>query len=233
MKKLCFIVIMILPAEYIYSQSMIVEINSGLGTYRHDDLKSFQNYLLTFAPPHTKEVAKFPPYFYYSASFENILNKRHLIGINFTMLTSGGRNDIKDYSGEYSLDLHINGIAAGLQYRYIFNSFKNIDLYAKARAGLIFSTFYMKETLNLTQGDTTTISEHFHAENIYCEPSIGIIWNFWQRLSLDFSLGYEIDTKGSFLLENTKQFIALPSGKPLTTDWSGFRTLAGISYRIR
>jgi hypothetical protein len=233
MKKLCLIVYMILSAEYIYSQGIKVEINSGIGTYNHDDLKSFQDYLLTFAPPHTRAVAKFPPYLYYSASFENILNNRHLIGVNFTLLTSGGRNDIKDYSGEYSLDLHINGIGAGLQYRYIVNSFKNFDIYAKARAGFIFSTFYMKERLNLIQSDTTTTSEHFRAMNIYFEPSIGITWNFWKRISLDFSLGYEIDTKGSLLLENTKQFIALPSGQPITTDWSGFRALAGVSYKIR
>ena len=233
MKKLFFIVFMILPAEYIYSQSIKVEINSGIGTYNHDDLKSFQDYLITFAPPHTKKVSEFPPYFYYSASVENILNERHLIGINFTWLTSGGRNDIKDYSGEYSLDMHINGIGAGFQYRYIVSSFKNFDIYAKARLGLLFSSFYMKERLNLMQADTSTTSDRFRAMNIYCEPSMGITWNFWSRLSLDFSLGYEIDTKGSLLLVNTKQFIALPSGQPIKTDWSGFRALAGISYRIR
>jgi hypothetical protein len=232
MKKLCLMVFLILSTEYIYSQSLRIEINSGLGTYRHDDLKSFQDYLLTFAPPRTKEVAKFPPYFYYSASFENIINGKNLAGVNFTLLTSGGRNDIRDYSGEYSLDMHINAIGAGLQYRYIFDSFRKFDLYARVRAGLIFSTFYMKENLNLIQADTTTTSKNFHSENIYCEPSIGIMWNFWKRLSLDFSLGYEIDTRGSLLLENTKQFIALPSGQPLKTDWSGIRALAGISYRI-
>lgn len=224
---------MILPSEYIYSQSIIVEINSGLGTYRHDDLKRFQDYMLTFAPAHSREVAKFPPYFYYSASFENIVNTKNLIGVNFTLLTSGGRNNIKDYSGEYSLDLHINGIGAGFQYRYIFKSFKSFDLYAKARAGLMFSTFYMKESLDLIQADSTKTTEHFHAENIYCEPSVGIIWNFWKRLSLDFSLGYEIDTKGSLLYENSKYFISFPPGQPLTIDWSGFRAVAGVSYKIR
>lgn len=233
MKKLLFIVLMILSSVGIYSQSIRVEINSGLGTYNHADLKSFQDYLLTFAPPHTKKVSEFPPYFYYSASVENILNERHLIGINFTWLTSGGRNDIKDYSGEYSLDMHINGIGAGFQYRYIVSSFKNFDIYAKARLGLLFSSFYMKERLNLIQADTTTTSDHFRSMNIYCEPAMGITWNFWKRISLDFSLGYEIDTKGSLLLENTKQFIALPSGQPIKTDWSGFRVLAGLSYRIR
>jgi hypothetical protein len=233
MKKLFFIVLMILSSEYIFSQSIKVEINSGLGTYNHDDLKSFQDYLLTLAPPHTRKVAEFPPYYYYSASVENILNEHHLIGINFAFLTSGGRNDIRDYSGEYSLDMHINGIGAGFQYRYIISSFKNFDLYAKARVGLLFSSFYMKERLNLIQVDTTTTSDRFRAMNIYYEPSLGITWNFRSRLSLDFSLGYEIDTKGSLLLENTKQFIALPSGQPLTTDWSGFRALAGVSYRIR
>ncbi len=233
MKKLFYILFMILSSEYIYSQSIKVEINSGLGTYNHADLKSFQDYLITLAPPHTRKVAEFPPYYYYSASVENILNAHHLIGINFTFLTSGGRNDIRDYSGEYSLDMHINGIGAGFQYRYILSSFKNFDLYAKARAGILFSSFYMKERLNLILADTTTTSDRFRAVNIYCEPSLGIIWNFWSRLSLDFSLGYEIDTKGSLLLENTKQFIALPSGQPLTTNWSGFRALAGISYRIR
>ncbi len=233
MKKLSFIIIIALSSGSIYSQSIKVEINSGLGTYRHDDLKSFQNYLITFAPPHTKKVAEFPPYYYYSASVENLLNAHHLIGINFTYLTSGARNDIRDYSGEYSLDMHINGIGAGFQYRYIATSFKNFDIYAKARLGLLFSTFYLKERLNLIQADTSTTSDRFRAMNIYCEPSLGFIWNFWTRLSLDFSLGYEIDTKGSLLLENTKQFIALPSGQPLKTDWSGFRALAGISYRIR
>jgi hypothetical protein len=233
MKKLLFIVLMILWSGYIYSQSIKVEINSGLGTYRHDGLKSFQDYLITFAPPHTKKVSEFPPCFYYSASVENILNARHLVGINFTYLTSGGRNDIRDYSGEYSLDMHINGIGAGFQYRYIATSFKNFDIYAKARLGLLFSTFYMNERLNLVQADTSTTSDRFRSMNIYCEPALGITWNFWSRLALDFSLGYEIDTKGSLLLVNTKQFIAQPSGQPLTTDWTGLRVLAGLSYRIR
>ncbi len=72
-----------------------------------------------------------------------------MVGIDFSYYTTGGRNHLKDYSGEYKSDMLINGYRIGTKYRNY--NILNSKLYfgVQVSAGFIFSNLNINEKLNI------------------------------------------------------------------------------------
>ena len=65
------------------------------------------------------------------------------------------------------------------------------------------------------------------------EPSVGTFYALGKNFSINFSLGYQIDTKSKLLYKDNKEETFVGSdGNPISTNWSGLRIVLGLSYDL-
>ncbi len=208
------------------SQDINVEVNGGYGFYELDDVKSLQQSMLESTQiPNLKSVEKFPNGIYPSISVNYLLNPKNSFGITFIRYTTGGRNHLADYSGEYKIDIILNGYGIGAKYQrtaYLQNKFAFI---LQLEAGVIFSELDMDERLTIYE--EVMSSDHISLEStgIYVEPMVKISYNFIDDLNLQFSSGYNINFKGKMKVDGEKT--------DFVSNWSGLRLMLGVSYTFK
>jgi len=208
------------------SQDINVEINGGYGFYELDDVKSLQQSMLESTPiPNLKSVEKFPNGIYPSISVNYLLDPKNSFGITFLRYTTGGRNHLTDYSGEYKIDMILNGYGFGAKYQrtaYLQNKFAFI---LQLEAGVIFSELDMDEKLTIYE--EVMSSDHIILESagIYIEPMVKFSYNFIDDFSLQFSGGYDVNLLGKMKADGEET--------TLVSNWSGLRLMLGVSYTFK
>ena len=108
MRKIFFLFICTL-STLAYTQTVRFTYETGYGIYGLDKLKDYQNSLsgqINNIP--IKVITQFPDYFNHSVSLGFYLDNNVVFGFNAAYLSTGGRNHIRDYSGEYKLDMLLN-----------------------------------------------------------------------------------------------------------------------------
>ena len=163
-------------------QNFRLNMNCGYGLYQLNDLKDFQFDLKEYYSQLPIEMTEqFPGYSNYSVSGEIYLNPDNIIGINGTFYTTGARNHVKDYSGEYKLDMPLNGYRIGLQYQNILYKFNKINLYAQFKGGITLSTFKLKESFIIYNVYSTSSNATFKSIPFFVEPSLGFFYHIINR----------------------------------------------------
>ncbi len=234
MKKTCLAIFFLALMQLTSGQNFKIGLAAGYGNYQLKDLKALQNqlsnyyYILNVDP-----VQQFPGYFNYFASVEYSLNKRNLVGINAGCFSTGGRNAVSDYSGEYTLDMLLKGTQLGLQYRTIITEQGGLNLYAKAAGGITFSDLSVNEYFAIYHVDTVSDKNSYTGRSFFIEPSAGVFFSPVNHFSVDISFGYQVDIQGEFHEEASKDKILRDlNGDTVHANWSGLRFALGISYSI-
>jgi hypothetical protein len=234
MKNILKIFLVLLLAQTAAAQNLKIGLNTGFGTYQMTDLKQFQSdaadYYYLF---NVEEVQQFPGFFNYSTSVEYSLNTTNLVGINAGYYTTGGRNHVADYSGEYYLNMPISAYSLGLQYRNIFYTVNKFSFYAQIKGGISFSTLSIDESFTIHQVDSTKSSYSFVNYSFYGEPSLGTFYGLGNNFSVNFSLGYQIDIESKLHYKDNKDQEAVDfHGNSIHTNWSGLRIVLGLTYDL-
>lgn len=208
------------------SQEWNGEARTGFGLYDLYDVKELQLSLMKATHmTHIKPVETFPGNLFYSFSADYSLNPQNRIGLDFNYYTTGGRNHVKDYSGEYKLDMLLNGIRIGAKYARINRMYPNIYLGVQLSGGGMFSNLDLEE--HLTVYDKTIADEGYELTGlgIYVEPSMFLSYHLLENTHIDLMGGYEQDILGELHLKGNKDQKTNKSA-----DWSGFRISLGINY---
>jgi hypothetical protein len=231
MRKILLILILIIPLQLINCQNVSFDYHFGYGKYQLQNLKSFQIGMKElYSPLPIKEVTRFPEYFNYSSSIEYWFKSRHSLGINGLYYTTGGRNHLKDYSGEYKLDMNLTGYGIGLQYRTVWLSKGNFNLFTRFKIGGIFSRIRVTERLVINRIDSLKNSYVFKGRGLNFEPAFGISYSFWKRFCLDITMGYEFNSDGVLRKENNKNEKLMDTkGAAVVVNWTGARISAGVT----
>jgi len=198
------------------SQTLRISYESGYGTYNLHNLKALQIYMseqINGLP--VKALVRFPGYINHSASIGYYLTKNNILGINVSYLTSGGRNHLSDYSGEYKLDMILNGYQFGLEDEHIFKLNNKFDINANIKIGCIKSNLNITEYIKINDLDSNTTSDQYKQTSYFVEPSLNISYHFNKAIGVRAGLGYNLN---SSTFNNN------------LIDWSGFRTRLGIAY---
>ena len=234
MKNYLKIILILLLAQTSAGQNFKIGLNTGYGTYKMEDLKQFQSDAAEYySMLNVEEVQQFPGYFNYSASVEYSLSRSNLIGINAGYYTTGGRNHVADYSGEYYMNIPIHAYSLGLQYRNVFMTFNKFDLYAQIKGGILFSALSINESFAIHKFDSISSSYTMVNNSYFCEPSAGVFYSLGKSFSANFSLGYQFDFKDKLHYKDNKdQVLTNDDDEPVYSDWSGFRIVLGLSYDI-
>jgi len=216
MNKILYIVLLacLFPAAG-SGQNLRITYEPGFGFYDMSHLKSAQQAYLSQSPLQVKAVEQFPAYFNHSANVGYYFDKNTLLGINVAYLTTGGRNHLSDYSGEYKLDMHVNAFQVGIESEYLFNITRKLDFYTNLKLGVIKSTFDVTESLILYNLSNQTTNDQTSQTSYFLEPNVGLSYKVTDRISARAGIGFNLDTS-SF----SNQLI----------DWTGFRTKIGLAY---
>ena len=226
--------LMVLASLYVRSQDLSFDLQAGYGTYSLKSLKEYQLVMkdLVYLAD-VKATERFPGYIYYSGSVRLRLNGRNTLGIDGAYLTTGARNNVADYSGEYSFDMILNGYRFGLQYQFVAFKKGKFEIYSQLKAGVILSALRLESLLDLYIMDPFTSHKFFRCINLYCEPSAGTRYKIMNGLSAGLALGYQLDSNGKLHEKVDKKKFLLKGYDDYTyVNWSGLRVSLGLTYDI-
>lgn len=216
MKNAIIYIVLFLISISVSAQSVRFSYEAGYGTYGMYNMKELQKQIIkTYSPLPIKSVLQFPGYFNHSFSVDYYLSDNVLFGINGTYLTTGGRDHLKDYSGEYKTDLLINAFQLGFQSEYTKPMDKKTAFFVNLKVGVIRSNLDITENVTIYNVDSLTNTTNYIEWTPFFEPNIGISYSITKKIQAKLSIGANIDTSTAILI-----------------DWSGFRSKIGISYSL-
>jgi hypothetical protein len=239
-----------LPAQ---AQKFVFGYSLGKANYQMNDMKSLlendvknlvktvnNNYQTDFK---YKNTENFPGSLFHDAYF-GLRFSFHEVGMQYSYLTTGGRNQVSDYSGELKKDIVFSGNVFGIYYKSHFLSIPLskdfcLSAYAGVATGAIFNQGHSDYFFDLynPQSYPNDGSISFHRElfekidesydlnstNWYVQPNIGL--QFWLKntVSLNINAGYLFDNPGKIRTadENTPSIVYISNyGEVLTTTAS-------------
>ncbi|WP_020526494.1 hypothetical protein [Flexithrix dorotheae] len=235
MKKLIYILFLLFIFHESIAQKVRLGFDLGYGTYQMSQLKEFQEELIDLSPVKSVQIVEqFPAYFNYSANLDYYQTSRSLLlGLNLTYFTTGGRNHVKDYSGEYKLDMPLRGYRIGIQLRSEMLGNEKWKLYNKVKIGGILTSLELEESIVVYDEQSDLPGYSFSSEGIFIEPSLGLSYEIVKKIHFDLSFGYQLDASTGLYLSGFKgSFIQNSSNDKVSVNWSGFRTYLGVAYDI-
>lgn len=225
---LCFILI----SCSLQGQHFKFRVNTGYGFYQLKELKMFQKSILNYAPVLPKAVEKFPGYLNYNFAFEYSPDGYKSFGTDLTLYNTGARNHIKDYSGEYKLDMLLNGYRIGISYNRLFDFMGKTRVYAQLKLGALFSRLQLKEYFTVYNAGENSTSYTFVSTMITAEPTVGITRPLGSRFDLNCGVGYEINPASRLHLQGHKDNYLVMNGERVYINWSGIRVMAGVGFKL-
>lgn len=109
-----FVIFQISLPITLFSQELNFILGSGVGSYKMDDLKEFNNIVLKSLPFDARITNNFPIYWNYKSSILYSFKKLLTAGITWSYQSTGSRLSRVDYSGVYSFDSRIRSSTPGI-----------------------------------------------------------------------------------------------------------------------
>lgn len=233
MRTLFFFIIIFVAIFPVKGQNFSIGFQVGYGTYILKDMKQFQSDVKNFDYRlNVKDVEQFPNNYYYSFQGNYFLNKRNLIGIKSSYHTTGGRNQIKDYSGEYKFDMLLNGYSIGIQYKNIVHAKNNIRASIRIAGGVNYTTLFLHELLNINGTEIFSESYNYESLGYFIEPSLGLSYHVYKGIYANVNLGYEIYFDTDLHAKEDNDLKLNNSDGAFGANWSGLRFSVGFSYEL-
>lgn len=205
-----------------FSQEWNIGIESGLGTFRMEDLKELNDVIIGSLPFNAAVTEEFPMYWYYKPSLTYKFSKTFTAGVVWSYTSTGSRISSKDYSGEYTFDNICRASSPGILFEAGIQSGK-FEFKAFSEAGMEFTKLKLKQSVTLnteTQEDLYT----FTSVNYYFEPGLRISYPV-SAFRFSFNAGYLFDIKkGDFSYEgDDNQILVISDSSEARADWTGIR----------
>ncbi len=198
------------------AQKIRITYETGYGMYSLSNLKDFQeSHSSQINELPVSAVVRFPNYINHSATLCIYLDESNLLGINSAYLTSGGRNSLMDYSGEYIFDMILNGFQFGIESEHIRRFKNNFGLHLNFKLGLIKSELKYSESFKIYGVGESSSTDKLSQYDFFLEPNINFSKIIISGLAIKAGLGYNLNTSSFY-----RGMI----------NWSGLRPNVGINY---
>lgn len=225
MKNILLLLMIFLFASGAKSQVMNFGIHGGYGYYNLEDIKSLQTIMLSAVKlPGLKAVEVFPDNIYYGFSIGSSANSRKIYGMEFSYFTTGGRNHLADYSGEYKADIIVSGYQMGPKFEDYYLQTGRFRMGLKLAGGVLVSVLKVDERLTVFNEELSADKLVMISPGWFAEPSLKFLFNLPDGLNINFSGGYSFNENGKLRTKDGKSNYA--------ADWSGIRTSIGINYNF-
>lgn len=232
-KYIVLIFVFLIFSKISFNQTFSAGIGIGYGIYKQDKLKQLQSNLKNSTGiTNLSSVETFPSYIFYAAQLNyNPGNKMNSFGLEFNNYMTGARNHVADYSGEYILDMYLNGYRFGMNYKMNVEKIGPVYCFGQVGAGILFNKMELLEKLTINNEEIFSESIALSGVGIYFEPKIIFSFPVSDKLSLDLNASYEYDFKNKLHVKNNRdQIIYIGYQNPASVNWTGFRFILSLSY---
>ena len=218
--------IIVLAVPVVHAQKKGLMASFGGATFKMEDMKYFQEYILTNYPVEGKIISSFP--LYTSTSINYLAQKWPLvrIGVGYVYTTTGGRSDYTDFSGYIHTNLTATSNRVGAFVNYTFMDNDKLDLSLYGRLDVNISKIE-EETSIYANGRYNQLNNKYKSFSPNLSAGLDLMYNF-NTYSIGIEGGYLVDFRGK--LENKDRdsdlYDPVDSSRILTSDWTGWR--AGI-----
>jgi hypothetical protein len=215
----------------LFSQELNIGLESGMGSYKMNDLKEINTLNLNSLPFEAKNVANFPSYFYYKPSLSFSFKRFLTFGASLSIQSTGSRVSYADYSGEYSFDIVISSSSPSL-FVELFYPVSKFRIVFGNEAGIEHSKLSLNEQLRIGV-KTDKTADSFKSKNFYYEPSLKV---YYPLLFMKIGLvaGYLIDLQKSDISsdKNKNLILTIPPDRHAQSDWSGVRLGISVTFNV-
>ena len=210
-----------------------LKISAGIASFRMDDLKSLQKYILSTYPLQGKITSSFPPYTYTSIFYFRQLYDQVRVGGGYSFSTTGGKSSYADYSGQLITEMAATSHRLGAYVAYAVTGGDRLalSLYGTAEANL--SSVTVESYYNIL---TYSNRLYNHYRSVSPTGTIGLEATYsFKSFALGIQAGYLVDLTGR--LKNTDNGNELQDPDDpthvLTSDWSGWIAQATVTIPLR
>ncbi|MDD2796990.1 MAG: hypothetical protein PHV20_00200 [Bacteroidales bacterium] len=209
----------------ITAQKTYFGFETGYGTYSMTQIKQILENSMNTNEIQPHRVSNFPGYLLFRPYLE-IEYQYFNLGVAYTLLSTGSRYSIHDYSGEYKLNAQIVGNAVGMFAEIPISSFKNFKFLISAEGGIIFNKIKLNENIQLTDIYHQQDGYNLTSINIFVKPYLKLEYQIWKNISTNIVIGYHKDViakKMHLEDDNSRE-------SDFNANWDGLRTSIGVSY---
>lgn len=232
--KYMILVLSVLIGHSGLAQGNYLGLSFGYGEYEMQDMKNFQASLAgsSYSPVFSEMVVSYPANNYWSVTFGKDFRTKQRLGLLYQFHKTGGRNNMSDYSGSYTLDLSVTQHTLGLSFAQLFLPGR-IKLVSQLTAGASISYLIVEEDFNLYNEELINYRDHFVGLTFHIEPSGGINFEMNKSFNFEFLFGYGFTGIASYRAPgNPKLILSSPSRRKAKTNWTGMRIMATLYFKL-
>ena len=224
---------MLLSAQSVCGQKAGLKFSAGVASYRMDDMKELQKYILSTYPVEGKITSSFPPFTTFSLTIVRELYEEVRIGGGYGFSTTGGKSSYADYTGNLVTEMDATSHRFEGYISYVITGGDRLELLLCGRAGanltyLSISSYY--NILNYSNG----ISNRYRSLSPIGSVATALNVNF-NAFSIGLEAGYQVDLTGNLKdIDNGDELLdPYDREKTLTSDWTGWRVQLTVSIWFR
>lgn len=229
LRHIIFLLLLELTGGILFGQNIGLYFGVGGGTYRMDDLKYYQHYLLSSFPIEGKMISLFPPYVTGSAGIERAANDFMRFGIDYSFMSSGAKSHYSDYSGYRESNQVIKTHQFSAYFNYKITGGEMMELLTFTSISASYTILTISESIYATSTYYGSYYDAYYADFTTFSPQLaagltGIIKFTHFDVGLDAL--YQLDIVNDLVSkENSKITLKDPEDpdRNLSADWSGFR----------
>ncbi len=214
--------IILLSAQNTLGQSGGMKFSIGGASYRMDDMKYLQEYILSTYPVEGKITSSFPPFTSSSVTIFKQLYEQIRIGGGYSYSTTGGKSSYADYSGNISTEITASShrLGAYLSYSVLGGDRLDLSLYGRVDANLTSLTIQSSYTI---LNYSNSISNKYRSISPVGSVGTELMYKF-SDFSLGMDAGYLVDLTGDLKDRDDGDALLDPndSERVLTSDWTGW-----------
>lgn len=199
----------------------------GYGTYKMSENKQFIKYAMSanVLGPHC--VSDFPGYLFFRPYLEIEFHYFN-IGMAYTLLSTGSRYSIHDYSGDYKFDSQIKGNSFSAFAEIPMYSYNKLKFLIAAESGIIFNKMKIKESFQLQDAYNQQDDYNYESVNFFYKPYLKVEYEIWKRIRTNIIFGYHKNLKANEMNLVGDEM----SESAFVSNWDGIRTSIGITYKL-
>jgi hypothetical protein len=234
MRKVKILTLLFLLPILVTAQKWSVSGEVFYGTFKMKTMKDFQKEIQANEPAYGfRVVTKFPGYAGYNFLAGYSISSRTSLGVRLQYVSTGGRVDYGDYSGQRTYDQLLHAYSLGINATCLLTELANWQVNFSFTTGAMQTS--LENVYRYQQGDVNSASSsEWRSTNYFFNPAFTLNKRFSNHLMLYVSVGYEFQIAPALRSsEDQQQYLKASGGaKDVTAEWDGARIGAGITYRF-
>ena len=224
---------MLLSAESVFGQKAGLKFSFGVASYRMDDMKELQKYILSTYPVEGKITSSFPPFSTFSLTVVRELYEQIRIGGGYGFSTTGGKSSYADYTGNIFTTMDATSHRFEGYISYVITAGDRLELLLCGRAGANLTYMNIESYYNVLYY-SNGIFNRYRSLSPNGSVSTELNVNF-SGFSIGLEAGYQVDLTGNLKDADSGDALLDPYDreKTLTSDWTGWRVLLSASIWFR